>query len=63
VVSGEGWAAGRDGHAVPLVSGDAVLWEPGEEHASGSSTGMVAVLVQSPVPPVPHLDDPAPPAG
>ena len=53
VVSGEGWAAGPDGHAVPLVAGDAVLWEPGEEHASGSSGGMVAVIVESPVPPVP----------
>jgi quercetin dioxygenase-like cupin family protein len=56
VVSGEGWAAGPDGHAIPLVVGDAVLWEPGEEHASGSSGGMVAVLVQSPVPPVPLPD-------
>ena len=53
VVSGAGWAAGPDGHAVPLVAGDAVLWEPGEEHASGSSGGMVAVIVESPVPPVP----------
>jgi quercetin dioxygenase-like cupin family protein len=56
VVSGEGWAAGPDGHAVPLVAGDAVLWEPGEDHASGSSTGMVAVIVQSPVPPLPRDD-------
>jgi quercetin dioxygenase-like cupin family protein len=53
VISGEGWAAGPDGHAVMLTAGDAVLWEPGEEHASGSSGGMVAVIVQSPVPPVP----------
>ena len=56
VVSGAGWAAGPDGHAVPLVAGDAVLWEPGEEHASGSSGGMVAVLAQSLVPPLPHGD-------
>ncbi|SNR48228.1 cupin domain-containing protein [Blastococcus mobilis] len=61
VVSGEGWAAGPDGHAVPLGPGDAVLWEPGEEHASGSSAGMVAVIVQSPVPPLPGDDDSAPP--
>jgi quercetin dioxygenase-like cupin family protein len=52
VVSGEGWAAGPDGHAVRLVAGDAVLFEPGEEHASGSSLGMVAVIVQSPSPPL-----------
>ena len=61
VVSGEGWAAGTDGHAVPLGPGEAVLWEPGEEHASGSSSGMVAVIVQSPVPPIPPVQQsPAP---
>ena len=61
VVSGEGWVAGPDGHAVPLGPGEAVLWEPGEQHASGSSGGMVAVIVQSPVSPVPPLEDsPAP---
>ena len=61
VVSGEGWAAGPDGHAVPLRPGEAVLWEPGEEHASGSSGGMVAVIVQSPVSPVPPAEElPAP---
>jgi quercetin dioxygenase-like cupin family protein len=53
IVSGEGWAAGRDGHAVRLVAGDAVLFEPGEEHTSGSAAGMVVVVVQSPVPPLP----------
>ena len=53
VVSGEGWVAGPDGHAFPIGPGEAVLWEPGEEHASGSSGGMVVVLVQSPLPPVP----------
>ena len=61
VVSGDGWAAGPDGHAVPLGPGEAVLWEPGEEHASVSSGGMVAVIVQSPLPPVPPVEDtPAP---
>ena len=53
VVSGEGWAAGPDGHAVPLGPGDAVLFEPGEEHTSGSAGGMVVVVVQSTVPPLP----------
>jgi quercetin dioxygenase-like cupin family protein len=61
VVSGEGWVAGPDGHAVPVGPGDAVLWEPGEQHASGSSGGMVALIVQSPVPPVPPVEEtPAP---
>ena len=57
VVSGDGWVAGPDGHAVPLGPGEAVLWEPGEQHASGSSGGMVAVIVQSPVPPVPPVEE------
>jgi quercetin dioxygenase-like cupin family protein len=61
VVSGEGWVAGPDGHAVPLDAGEAVLWEPGEEHTSGSSGGMVAVIVQSPVPPLPVTDESTPP--
>jgi quercetin dioxygenase-like cupin family protein len=61
VVTGEGWAAGSDGHAVPLRPGEAVLWAPGEEHASGSSGGMVAVIVQSPVPPLAPDDASAPP--
>jgi quercetin dioxygenase-like cupin family protein len=52
VVSGAGWAEGADGERVELTVGDAVLWEPGEEHASGSDAGMVAVIVQSPVSPV-----------
>ena len=61
VVSGEGWVAGPDGHAVPLAPGEAVLREPGEQHASGSSSGMVAVMVQSPVPPLPPVEEaPAP---
>jgi quercetin dioxygenase-like cupin family protein len=52
VVSGEGWAAGADDERVPLARGDAVLWEPGEEHTSGSTHGMVALIVQSPEPPL-----------
>ena len=53
IVSGAGWAEGADGERVDLGRGDAVLWAPGEEHASGSSAGMVAVIVQSRVPPLP----------
>jgi hypothetical protein len=52
-VSGEGWAAGPDDEPVALGAGDAVLWEPGEEHSSGSDDGMVVVIVQSPEPPFP----------
>jgi quercetin dioxygenase-like cupin family protein len=48
VVSGEGWVSGTDGERHPIRSGEAVLWEPGEEHESGSDGGMVACIVQSP---------------
>ena len=53
VVSGTGWAAGADGVQASLSPGDAVLWEPGEEHESGTDDGMVAVVVQTPMPPLP----------
>ncbi|MGY1987667.1 hypothetical protein ACI792_15730 [Blastococcus sp. SYSU DS0669] len=53
VVSGDGWAAGADGIRLALAAGDAVLWEPGEPHESGSDGGMVAVVVECPVAPVP----------
>jgi quercetin dioxygenase-like cupin family protein len=56
VVSGEAWAEGSDGERVSLTPGHAVLWEPGEEHSSGSDDGMVAVIVQSPEPPLSLLD-------
>jgi quercetin dioxygenase-like cupin family protein len=52
VLSGSGWAAGADDVRRALGPGDAVLWEPGEEHSSGSDQGMVAVVVQGPVPPL-----------
>jgi quercetin dioxygenase-like cupin family protein len=55
VVRGAGWAAAADDQQVPLDAGDAVLWEPGEEHTSGSAEGMVAVVVQSPVTPLPPV--------
>jgi len=47
VVGGDGWAAGADGRAQPIRAGEAVLWEPGEDHESGSDTGMVVCIVQS----------------
>jgi quercetin dioxygenase-like cupin family protein len=51
VVSGEGWVSGADGRPEPLRAGEAVVWEPGEEHESGSDGGMVVCVLQSPVDP------------
>lgn len=55
LVSGAGWASGSGGVEERLVPGDAVLWEPGEEHGSGTDEGMVAVVIQTPVPPLPGV--------
>lgn len=47
VVRGSGWVAGDDGRREAINAGEAVLWTPGEEHESGSETGMTAVVVES----------------
>jgi quercetin dioxygenase-like cupin family protein len=52
VVSGSGWVSGADDERRPLGVGEAVLWAPGEEHASGSDGGLTAVVVQCRVRPL-----------
>ena len=47
VVRGSGWVSGGDGEREPIAAGDAVLWEPGEEHESGSDEGMTALVVEA----------------
>jgi quercetin dioxygenase-like cupin family protein len=47
VVSGDGWVSGADGEREAIVAGQAVLWEPGEEHESGSYAGMTALVVEA----------------
>jgi len=47
VVEGEGWVTGSGGERVPVTAGKAVYWEAGEEHESGSDTGMTAIAVES----------------
>ena len=46
VVHGSGWVSGADGEREPIESGQAVLWEQGEEHESGSDTGMTALVLE-----------------
>ncbi|MER6395354.1 cupin domain-containing protein [Kitasatospora sp. NPDC001603] len=48
VIAGDGWVAGADGQRVPVSAGDGVRWEPGEEHASGTATGLTALAVEGP---------------
>lgn len=45
-VSGSGWVSGASGDRRPVRAGEAALWAPGEDHASGSEEGLTAVVVQ-----------------
>jgi quercetin dioxygenase-like cupin family protein len=47
ILDGTGWVEGREGTRVAVRAGDVVVWEPGEEHASGSDAGMRVCIVQT----------------
>jgi quercetin dioxygenase-like cupin family protein len=47
VVAGSGWARSGDESRSPLAAGEAALWEVGEVHASGSDSGLTAVIVEA----------------
>jgi quercetin dioxygenase-like cupin family protein len=47
VVQGAGWVSGGDGERAPIQAGEAVVWEPGEEHESGSDEGMTVLVVEA----------------
>jgi quercetin dioxygenase-like cupin family protein len=47
VVRGSGWVSGADGSRDPIGAGEAVVWEAGEEHESGSDEGMTALVVET----------------
>jgi quercetin dioxygenase-like cupin family protein len=47
VVRGAGWVSGYDGAREPIAAGEAVIWEPGEEHESGSDAGMTVLVVEA----------------
>ena len=47
VVRGSGWVGGGDGRRESIEVGEAVLWEPGEEHESGSDEGMTVLVVEA----------------
>jgi quercetin dioxygenase-like cupin family protein len=51
VINGEGWVSGPDGARHAIVAGQAVLWEKGESHESGSAAGMSVIVIQAE-----HLD-------
>jgi quercetin dioxygenase-like cupin family protein len=47
VARGSGWASGGDGEREQIQAGEAVAWEPGEEHESGSDEGMTVLVVEA----------------
>lgn len=47
IVQGSGWVSGADGEREPIAAGEAVLWESGEEHESGSEEGMTVLVLEA----------------
>jgi quercetin dioxygenase-like cupin family protein len=47
VIQGSGWVSGGDGEREQIRAGEAVVWEPGEEHESGSDEGMTVLVVEA----------------
>lgn len=46
VVAGSGWVSGGDGARRQIRTGQAVVWEPGEDHEAGSEEGLTAVCLE-----------------
>lgn len=46
VVRGEGWVRGPEPQRTAIVADQAAFWENGEEHESGTETGMVAIVIE-----------------
>lgn len=47
VVQGDGWVKGEFPEAeCPVRAGQAVFWEEGDWHESGTETGMVAIVIE-----------------
>ena len=47
VVNGSGWVRGADEEPTTVDAGTAVYWSAGEEHESGTDSGMTAIVVES----------------
>jgi quercetin dioxygenase-like cupin family protein len=47
LVQGEGWIRGETDEKLAVREGQAVFWEQGEWHESGTDTGMTAVIIES----------------
>jgi len=47
VVRGEGWVSGDDGSRVAIAAGEAAVWESGEQHESGTDSGMTVAVLEA----------------
>jgi quercetin dioxygenase-like cupin family protein len=47
VVQGEGWVRGEETDRIRVEAGQAVFWEAGEGHESGTESGMVAMVIEA----------------
>ena len=48
VVEGEGWCRRRDGERTSVRAGEAIFWSEGEWHETGTASGLVAIVIESP---------------
>jgi quercetin dioxygenase-like cupin family protein len=46
VVEGEGWVRSPPDGRVHIEAGQAALWKQGEKHEAGSTTGLVAIILE-----------------
>lgn len=46
VVEGQGWVRGAETHRTQIRAGQAAFWLRGEQHESGSESGMTALVVE-----------------
>jgi quercetin dioxygenase-like cupin family protein len=49
VVAGSGTVSGSDGVEHAVATGDAAVWEPGEEHETRTDSGLMAIVVEGDV--------------
>lgn len=46
IVAGSGWVAGEDEVRVAVGAGQAAAWGPGENHTTGTDTGLTAIALE-----------------
>ncbi|PYZ93361.1 cupin [Salipaludibacillus keqinensis] len=47
IVEGEGWVRSNGSSLINVKKGQAVYWDQGENHETGTETGMTAIVIES----------------